>query len=157
MTFCSCLAFYINLVRTPCYVGKIYAINFFQLVMLVSLNYSSRQRFPIILEQFNARKMCLQNKILVRISEEIIFTLFYLEMNLRFRSSQIIGTNTLGEFVGCVTLWYFVCFSVLFSSGSQISFTVNSWTLKDTIQTEVLKGENKIQIQYILVYVVQNP
>lgn len=29
--------------------------------------------------------------------------------------------------------------------------------IKDIIQTEVLKGENKIQIQYNLVYVVQNP
>lgn len=116
--------------KNPLLCWKNICYYFFQPVMLASLNYSYRQRFPMILEKFNARKMCLQNKILVRISEEIIFTLFCLEMNLRFRSSQIIGTNTLGEFVGCVTLWYFVCFSVLFSSGSQISFTVNSWTLK---------------------------
>ena len=97
------------------------------------------------------------NKTLVKISEDSIFTLFCLDMNLRFDSSQIMGANTFGEFAGCVPLWYLVCFSVLFSSGSPISFTVNSRAFWDVIQSGVVIQESKIQIHENLVYVVQNP
>lgn len=100
----------------------------------------------MILEQFNAKKMCLQSNIFVKISEESIFTLFCLEVNLGFGSSWIIGTNALYEFAGCMTLWYLVCFSVLLSSGSQISLVVNSWSFCDIIQTEVSIEETEIQI-----------
>lgn len=91
-------------------------------------------------------KCVCKNKILIKISEESIFTLFCLEMNLRFGSSQIMGANNLCEFAGCVPLWYWVCFSVLFSSGSQISLTVNSWAFWDIIQIGVVIEESKTQI-----------
>lgn len=102
--------------------------------MLVSFKYSYWNMFPMILEQFIARKKFLQSSIFVKISEESIFTLFCPEMNLRFGSSWIIGTNALHEFTGCVTMWYLVCFSVLLSLGSHISLMVNSWSFCDMIQ-----------------------
>lgn len=63
--------------------------------MLASFKYSYWHIFPMVLEQFNAKKMCLQSNIFVKISEESIFTLFCLEVNLGFGSSWIIGTNAL--------------------------------------------------------------
>lgn len=124
--------------------------------MLASFKYSYWYMFPMILEQFNSRKTCLQSNIFFKISEESICTLFRLEINLGFDSSWIIGTNALHEFVGCVTLWYLVCFSVLLSSGSQISLMASSWSFCDMIQTEVPVEETQIEINKNLVYVFHN-
>lgn len=115
MTFWLCLAFYVNsikvmynllFVRVSHSAGKkIYAINISyylrQLPIIILTGTYISNDFKTILYG----NMCLQNRILVKISEENIYTILWLEMNLRFGSGRITDANVLCDFEGlCIPM-----------------------------------------------------